>query len=207
MDEQTHNNIEIAESAPASPRLQRRWRQHSLRLLLVAVLVGAILSGWLLIWTQRKSPLADDITMKPITVVASEESAWREPWSLCVKSTGEARLTIGMSSQRTRSFTVSTDQLDHLRETLIRERYFDLGGEYGETVVDGSTHTLIITVGDVTKTVRLDFLMNWVYYDRAKLREPARAVRVWMLIREWFHDSDVADLRKYDQMVVDAADK
>ncbi len=95
--------------------------------------------------------------------------------------------------------------MDQLRKLLIQERFFDLGEEYGESAVDSSIHTLTIKIGNVTKTVRLRFLMNWVNYDKPKLREPARAVRVWMLIRGWFQDSDVTDLHKYDQMVLDAA--
>ena len=36
---------------------------------------------------------------------------------------------------------------------------FELADEYGERVPDGSTRTLTVTAGDVTKTVRVRFLM------------------------------------------------
>ncbi len=199
------NRMEVNQSQPATPEPQRHQCRCGLRLPLALVLVCAILCGSLIIGRQRNSLTAADIAKNPITVVASEESVWREPWTFRVNSAGAAQLTIGAHPQRTSSFAVSKDQLDQLRKLLIQERFFDLGEEYGESAVDSSIHTLTIKIGNVTKTVRLRFLMNWVNYDKPKLREPARAVRVWMLIRGWFQDSDVTDLHKYDQMVLDAA--
>jgi len=47
--------------------------------------------------------------------------------------------------------------------------------------------------------------MNWVHYDKSKLVEPARAVRVWRAIRlcsDELRDPKESD---FDQMVIDAA--
>jgi hypothetical protein len=47
--------------------------------------------------------------------------------------------------------------------------------------------------------------MNWANYEREKVRDPSRALRVLQTIRAWFNDPEAVDLRKYDQMVIDAA--
>ena len=89
-----------------------------------------------------------------------------------------------------------------LRHTLLDERFFDLGDEYGEQVADGSTDTISISAGDRTKTVKLHFLMNWVHHAPWRLREPRRAVKVLLLLRGWFDDPNAVDLRRYDRMVL-----
>jgi hypothetical protein len=86
----------------------------------------------------------------------------------------------------------------------VRERFFELQNDYGEIVPDGGTQAITITIGASSKTVRLNYLMNWVNQEPAKLREPARAIRVGVLIRDWFDDSDAVDSREYDQKVLDA---
>jgi hypothetical protein len=193
------------ESPPATTETRHPSRRRGMRWLLFIGLPVLLLIVGVIVWIQRRLPSASDIATKPITIVAREESASRYPWSFRVNSNGKAELGIGFDFERKRPFTVSDEHLQELRKLLIRERFFELGDEYGERVLDGSEDILTITMGQSTKTVRIGFLMNWVSSERAKLREPARAIRVWMLVRGWFSDPDVADLRKYDQMVLDAA--
>jgi hypothetical protein len=87
---------------------------------------------------------------------------------------------------------------------LVRERFFHLDDAYGELVPDGSTDTISITVGGNSKSVALHYLMNWANSDKARLRDPARAVRVWMFIRTWFTDPAIPNTRRYDQMILNA---
>ena len=68
------------------------------------------------------------------------------------------------------------------------------------------SRTISIAVGDDVKTVHIHFLGNWMQNDREKLREPARALRVWKLIRSWFQHRDAVDLEGYNQRVLDAVD-
>lgn len=70
---------------------------------------------------------------------------------------------------------------------------------------DGSVDSLSVSMGPHIHTVKVHFLMNWVHADRAKLREPSRAVRLLVMIRGWFDEPEAVDLRKYDQIVLDAA--
>src|SRR5579864_4979042 len=56
-----------------------------------------------------------------------------------------------------------------------------------------------------SKSVRIDFLGNWIRNEPAKLEGSSRAIRVFGLIRSRFSDADVHDSRDYDRMVLDAA--
>jgi hypothetical protein len=105
----------------------------------------------------------------------------------------------------TRQFDVSKERLTVLRTSLLNERFFELSDDYGQRVPNGSTTTVTVTAGDQTKMVKLHFLMNWVHNDKAKLREPSRAVRVLLIIRDWFEDVEAVDLRRYDRMVLEAS--
>lgn len=129
-------------------------------------------------------------------------------WHLVVSPERKARLTIDAYPQkRTRMFEVSAGQINELVATLDRERFFSLRSDYGELVPDGSTDTITIVKGGASHTVRIHFLMNWVRSDPARLREPARAVRVFNVVRGWFDDKEAVDLKKYDDMVLETADK
>jgi hypothetical protein len=143
----------------------------------------------------------------PLSISASEiGSTTTGSWRLRVDPAGKAALKIdAVPSAKTRQFVVSQAQLDELRKALLRERFFQLADSYGQRVADGSTTTLQITAGDVSRTVELRFLMNWANDEPEKLREPSRAVRVLQIIRGWFNDPEAVDVREYDRRVLLAA--
>jgi hypothetical protein len=146
----------------------------------------------------------------PMTIAASCVGDFAEgrSWYLSVNSAGEAELTIATFPRPTRRrFLVPRQRLSELRRALAEERFLDLAGEYGQVVPDGSATTLTVTVGERSRSVRLNFLMNWVRGDKAKLREPSRAVRIAVMIRGWFDDAGAVDLRRFDRMVLDAVGK
>ncbi|HEY4311729.1 MAG TPA: hypothetical protein VGN12_19945 [Pirellulales bacterium] len=130
-----------------------------------------------------------------------------DSWYLNVNPAGVAELMINsVPVPKTRQFRISQEWLDAFRAAVVQERFFDLDDDYGQIVPDGSTDTLTLTQGDESKTVRIHFLMNWLG-DPSKLRDPCRAVRLFMMLRGWFDDSDAVDLRKYDQRVLDSIEK
>jgi hypothetical protein len=104
-----------------------------------------------------------------------------------------------------RRFEVPESELAALRDAAERERFFQLADEYGQIVPDGSTTKLSVRIGEREKTVTLRYLMNWVGSDPARLQEPARALRVFQVIRRWFDDADAVDLREEDARVIEAA--
>ena len=88
------------------------------------------------------------------------------------------------------------------------ERFPDLADEYGRRVPDDSTSTVTITLGDRTKTVRLCYLGNWMRgQEESKLGELARAIRVVLVVREWFNEPEAVDERAYLKTVLDALKK
>jgi hypothetical protein len=146
----------------------------------------------------------------PISVIASTTGRFAEghSWHISVNSAGRAHLTIDTYPKpQSREFDISVDQINRLMEIVEKERFFALQADYGERVLDGSTDTITIVMGDVARTVSIHFLMNWVHSEPAKLKEPARAVRVFQVVRGWFDDKDAVNLKKYDDMVLQAADK
>ncbi|OHB65939.1 MAG: hypothetical protein A2V70_19055 [Planctomycetes bacterium RBG_13_63_9] len=147
----------------------------------------------------------------PITIAASTVGDFSRgySWYVSINSAGEGQLTVRTPGRAVRqSFAVSEEQLDVLRDAVANERFFDLDSEYGQTVPDGSTKTLTIIVGNRSKTVLVRYLMNWAQPGHQKqLSEPARALRVWMVLRGWFSHEQAVDLRRYDQKVLNAAGK
>lgn len=146
------------------------------------------------------------IRNNPLTISMSNlaDSPLGKPWTLSVNSAGQAELTINFGAKR-KQFTVPAEDLMALRTALAKERFFELQNQYGQLVPSGGWQTITISIGDQTKSIRLDFLGNWTKSDPAKLRDPARALRVTTLIRGWFDDPDAIDARPYDKLAIDAA--
>ncbi len=71
--------------------------------------------------------------------------------------------------------------------------------------MDGGSTTVSISAGNKTRDVRINFLGNWMQNEPAKLREPARAIRVFRVIRGWFSDPAVRDSSDYERTVLDVA--
>lgn len=143
----------------------------------------------------------------PLTIAATTlgDFAKGESWHLSINSARQAELTIETVPERTRRrFELTKAQLDQFRSALIEQRFFELAGEYGQLVPSGSVTTLTVTAGWHSNSVSVHYLMNWVHNDKAKLREPRRAVHLLVMIRGWFDDADAVDHRKYDRMVLDA---
>jgi hypothetical protein len=152
----------------------------------------------------------------PLTISVSTVGVFANgrPWDLSVNSAGQAELTIGtsplpVSAARDpirKQFQVSKEQMAEFRKALADEKFFELAGEYGERVPDGSEQVVTVAAGRHANTVRVHFLGNWLAAkDKAKLREPARAVRLLVLVRGWFDEAEAVDHREWDRRVLDVA--
>lgn len=147
---------------------------------------------------------------EPISISASTRGMFAKgySWKLSVDPNRKASLSISTFPDEThRDFMVSEAQISELKQVLQDQRFFELKDRYGQIVPDGSRDTLTIRWGNRTRTVVIDFLMNWINSEPKKLQEPARAVRVFNVVRNWFNDADAVDLRQYDKRVLDAAEK
>ena len=158
---------------------------------------------------EQRVDVTYQVQEDPLTIAVSTVGRFAKgySWHLSVNSSGKAELTIDTFPERTRrEFQIPAERLEALRKLLLQEQFFELKDEYGQIVPDGSTDTITVIAGEEVKTVKLQFLMNWANHEKSKVREPARAVRVLLLIREWFDDPNAVDLRRYDRMVVEAAE-
>jgi hypothetical protein len=127
-------------------------------------------------------------------------------WYLSVNSAVQAELTLRGRTRTRRVFDVPKIQLEAFRKALNEENFFDLGEHQGGQVVDGSTQSLTVTIGDRSWTVKVHYLANLLQEasDKGRLREPARAVRLMVIIRSWFADAGAHDHTAYNQRVLDA---
>lgn len=143
-----------------------------------------------------------------ITVNAVAPLNRKAGWTLRVNSDRKAHLTINAYPKTIeRDFEIPQKQFDQLKQALIDEKYFDLADSYGESVPDGRYTTMTVVAGDAKKTVRIAYPMNWINADKWKLVEPSRAIRILMIVREWFNDPQAVDMREYDRKILDAANK
>lgn len=151
-------------------------------------------------------PSVSNIQTLPITILMSEDFGLSPGFYFSVNSAGDGEVSIlDGPTNIAQQVKVTPAQLKELRDTLINEYFFNLNEDYGELVPDGGTQSLTICLGDHIKTVRIRFLGNWLAnHDTAKLQEPARALRVWMLIRSWFSHPKAWNSSKHDQAVLDA---
>lgn len=142
----------------------------------------------------------------PVTVAAAcvGDFAKGHSWWLSVNSAGQAELTVEGEPTPQR-FDVPPEEWEAFRAALSEERFFELAEEYGQDVPGGSDRTLAVTAGDVTRAVRVRFLMNWVRANPEKLAEPARALRLITTVRGWIEHPEAVDLRPYDEKVINAA--
>lgn len=180
----------------------RTYRTASLLLALLVLAVVGLLTAR---GQEKPSGAKAHAEYGPITVAAHcvGDFSRGRGWYLSVNSAGQAELTI--SGRAPIQFQVPQDQWNAFRTALVEERFFELADEYGEHVPDGSSRTLTVTAGDVTKTVRLHFLNQ--IQERTEIVEVARALRLVMAVRGWISDAEAVDLRPYDQRVLDAARK
>lgn len=166
------------------------------------------LTGILLLLLFACAPISLAAEQQPISIVASTEGRFAQghSWQLVVDAKGAARLKIDTFPDSIhREFHVPPKELEKLARAVEDQGWFDLKPAYGGWVPSGSTDTLTVTRGKQTKTVKIHFLMNWVQTAPEKLKEPAKAVRVFQVIRSWFSDPEAVDLRKYDEMILKAA--
>src|SRR5262245_57436969 len=84
-----------------------------------------------------------------------------QPWHLSVNSAGQAELTVynfGLPKPTRKQFQVPKEQWAEFRKALGDGRFFDMKGEYGGQVPDGSERSLTVTAGRRTHTVKVHFL-------------------------------------------------
>jgi hypothetical protein len=103
----------------------------------LAVVVATALAFFALTIDKNHWLLVRDIREYPMTVALSKVGYFGQgaSWSLNVNSAGEARLTIDTLPPVVRSFKITSEQMEHVRQVVDQERFFELGDEMWLTAV------------------------------------------------------------------------
>ncbi|MEX0641200.1 MAG: hypothetical protein WD468_00785 [Pirellulales bacterium] len=181
--------------------MNRFFLQRSVRARIREILVAIVSYGGSSMMLAA-TPTDKVLLTYPITIAAASNGDYSNArsWYLSVNTAGQAQLAIEMPHELTlKSISVSQDQLNSFRRTLIREKFFQLGDkEFGEQVLDGSTQTLAISVGQHTTVVRIRYLAGLGSKSNDRDLEKARsAIRVFAEVRGWFKDGAAFDPRSY----------
>jgi hypothetical protein len=86
--------------------------------------------------------------------------------------------------------------VDSIRNAVRAEKFFELNDRYGQLSLDSSTITMAITMGSVTKVVRIADLGAY-QMDPGEAAEVARAANVYSEIRGTFNDARAMDHREF----------
>ena len=172
---------------------------------MIRFLLCAILTVWLIGCVSTEPPRL------PLSVAASSTDSNGYGWHMAVAPTGLAKLTMTKwdpdpdARESKREFRISEEQFRKLAVVLQQESFFSLKSEYGQIVPDGGNQTITVRQGDKGMTVTLHFLMNWVYSAPWKLGRPARALKVFSVVRSWIEDGEVPDTTEYEERIFKAA--
>ncbi|BBO32980.1 hypothetical protein [Lacipirellula parvula] len=206
---------------------QRARPRYSLLTLLALGSVVALAVGWAAAsgrWAAERheilslipeEPLPpNDHVLKtfPVTIaISSEGSTIESNWQLSVNAAGAATLHPGVYEPAApQSFNFTNEQQQVIRDLLVTDRFFELDDRYGDLVPDGGSKTLTVVIGDHAKSVNLAYL-RWdpsdPYFNAAKVEESARALRVYLAIRDFLPPNVVPDERPYLLRALQAAEK
>jgi hypothetical protein len=170
---------------------------------------------WQIVLFSSVAAVADSSTVtgarvvpEPLQVKAShmEYSADMSPlWRLEINSPGSSTLLLfSRIERREQPLAVPPERLEALRETVKRERFFDLRESYGEMPVDGPERRIEIRQGLLHRTVSIFSLEPGVKMSTAERGEVARALRVWIAIRSCFDAPGALDSRPEDKKFLKA---
>ena len=162
---------------------------------------------------ERQRPPSEGVVKKlPITLVIDHPGdSPSSIWNLSVNSGGSAILDTGLfDGKREAAFHFTSEQWADIRDVIASEHFFELNDSYGVPIPDGPSQTLTVVIGPYSKTVELNYL-PWdpssPNNNAASLLEMARALRVYLAIRDCFPASTVSDERPYLQRALQAAEK
>jgi hypothetical protein len=218
------SSSDASESQPAP----RRTPRYSLSAFLALISAAALGIGWAASASRWEDERANLLALIPkngdapnnhvletrqITIaMCSDAGLSPNDWELSVNSDGQAVLLSEPYAKPpvSHNFQLSDEQQQRIRKLLISERFFELKNDYGDLVPDAPSQTLTIVIGGYSKTVALNYLRwdpNDPNYNAAHLQEAARALRVYLAIRDCFPASTVSDERPYLRRALQAAEK
>ncbi len=91
----------------------------------------------------------------------------------------------GKRTPRERTVSLSTDQLRALRQCIVSNAYHTLDSVYGDSIIDASSRTLSIRVGNHQRTIKIQAFHNRLVGNDPQLLDAKRLLRVWRMIQSF----------------------
>lgn len=149
------------------------------------------------------NPSAQQIRTRPITIATSNSGDFSQgySWFLSINSSGDTCLQIETPPKTTvRTFRIPANQMKELREAIITAKFFELKDKYGEAVPSSSTQSIMVNVGQTTKSIIIEYLPNAIEdSDHSTRSEIIRLLVLRGKLRELFEDPEAVDIRKHEQ--------
>lgn len=122
------------------------------------------------------------------------------PWGLSLGEDRSARVII---KGRDRSIRVGEAAFENLRRLLKSERFADLDESYGTAYVDRDYRVIDAWIDGRRKSVFLYSDLG----DDIRREEVARALRVWIAVRDLFEISGAIDTRVADRLLTERKER
>lgn len=110
----------------------------------------------------------------------------------------------GKHTPRERTVSLSTNQLQALRQCIASNAYHTLESIYGDNIIDASSRTLCIRVGNQQRTIKIQAFHNRLNGNDPQLLDAKRLLRVWQMIQSFVTlPQDCLDFAEDDQKVME----
>lgn len=140
----------------------------------------------------------------PLTLSMSVEGRFVKgcSWDLSVNSARQAELTVyAPLNTKRKKFIITKEQFDKLRETLADSRFFELDPRHGMVVPDGSSISLVVSIGRFSNAVSILYVKDILKSGNVD-RDLVTSATVCRFMSRFVEDESAFDIvPKCDQII------
>ena len=105
---------------------------------------------------------------------------------------------------REHGLSLSEDQMQELRRCIATNGYHTLDLIYGDNIIDASSRTLSVRVGNFQRTIKIQDFHNRLNQNDPQLLHAKRLIRIWQMIQSFVKlPDDCLDFSEDDQKVME----
>ncbi|MCA9158242.1 MAG: hypothetical protein KDA72_07945 [Planctomycetales bacterium] len=128
----------------------------------------------------------------PMTIAASCTGSFNNfyGWYVSINSSGQASVQVDTPGKTVRQeFRLADEIVRDIRQITSTEGFFDGPNCYGNIVLDGSTQTLTIVVGESCRSVQIESLTEFLEREnsQSKLVDLVHLLRILEIVRGCFN--------------------
>ena len=134
-------------------------------------------------------PASSNILYKPISIRVTTYPGYTtaRPWEMIILPSGETHFEIqdyGCDDKKASEpvATLSVEQMSELRKSIIDNNYFSLPPVIGDDIIDASSRSLSIRVGDYQQSITIKALHNRIVSNDPQIVIAKRVVAIWQKI-------------------------